>query len=282
MNATTEQLVRSLLKKDSIQDCSVDELRNLAEKYTYFGPIQFLLLKKLEGIAPDLYAKQLQTTSLIFPHPLQLKYLLDGTGSFADVSDERTATEPDASSNENKPSEYSKGPAESVHMTEESGLTKSTNHAGQADISPPVASVSFQPQSNSPEEESVQKTDPLFEPFYTVDYFASQGIRMKEDEKPADRFGQQLKSFTEWLKILKRKPVTEIVKEVAPSAEHKVEVLADRSIEDREVVTEAMAEVWEKQGNIQKAIDIYNKLSLLEPPKSAYFAAKIEGLRKKN
>jgi hypothetical protein len=45
------------------------------------------------------------------------------------------------------------------------------------------------------------------------------------------------------------------------------------------VVTEAMAEVWLKQGNNGKALDIYNKLSLLNPSKKAYFAAKIENLK---
>ena len=61
-----------------------------------------------------------------------------------------------------------------------------------------------------------------------------------------------------------------------------MEQLAGQSITDREVLTEAMAEVWEKQGNTLKATEIYRKLSLLEPAKSAYFAAKIEGLKKKN
>jgi hypothetical protein len=48
------------------------------------------------------------------------------------------------------------------------------------------------------------------------------------------------------------------------------------------VVTEAMAEVWEKQGNKEKAVAIYTKLSLLDPSKSVYFAAKIEELKKLN
>jgi len=42
-----------------------------------------------------------------------------------------------------------------------------------------------------------------------------------------------------------------------------------------------MAEVWEKQGNAAKAIEVYTKLSLLDPSKSLYFAAKIEDLKKK-
>jgi len=41
-----------------------------------------------------------------------------------------------------------------------------------------------------------------------------------------------------------------------------------------------MAEVWIKQGNTAKAEEIYRKLSLLDPLKTAYFAAKIEDLKK--
>ena len=124
--------------------------------------------------------------------------------------------------------------------------------------------------------------DLVFEPYHTVDYFASQGIRFKEEERPTDQFGKQLKSFTDWLKTLKRLPATELTKDIPPQSENKVEQLAGQSITDREVLTEAMAEVWEKQGNTLKATEIYRKLSLLEPVKSAYFAAKIEGLKKKN
>jgi hypothetical protein len=40
-----------------------------------------------------------------------------------------------------------------------------------------------------------------------------------------------------------------------------------------------MAEVWVKQGNKDKAIEIYNKLSLLNPAKSAYFASLSEQLK---
>jgi hypothetical protein len=50
-------------------------------------------------------------------------------------------------------------------------------------------------------------------------------------------------------------------------------------LKEDEVVTETMADVWIKQGEIEKAIDIYNKLSLLNPSKSDYFAAKIRDLK---
>jgi hypothetical protein len=127
-------------------------------------------------------------------------------------------------------------------------------------------------------EKKSESNELLFEPYYTVDYFASQGIQYKPEEAPTDKFGQQLKSFTDWLKVMKKLPLTEIGKSVDPKEERKVEQIAGQSLSSEEVVTEAMAEVWIKQGNLAKAKEIYQKLSLLEPSKSAYFASKLSGL----
>jgi tetratricopeptide (TPR) repeat protein len=123
------------------------------------------------------------------------------------------------------------------------------------------------------------KMELSFEPYHTVDYFASQGIRFRDDEKPKDRLSLQLKSFTEWLKTLKKAPEAEIPAAATRQEEKKVEQMAQVSIADPAVVTEAMAEVWEKQGNTIKAIELYKKLSLLDPDKNAYFASKIEHLK---
>jgi hypothetical protein len=77
---------------------------------------------------------------------------------------------------------------------------------------------------------------------------------------------------------MKRLPASELSKAPESTAEKKVESLASHSVVESDVVTEAMAEVWAKQGNKGKAIETYNKLSLLNPSKRAYFAAKIENL----
>ena len=55
---------------------------------------------------------------------------------------------------------------------------------------------------------------------------------------------------------------------------------AKSSLLDREdIVTETLAKVYAQQGNISKAISTYEKLSLLHPEKSSYFAAFIEKLK---
>ena len=117
------------------------------------------------------------------------------------------------------------------------------------------------------------------EPKHTVDYIASQGIKLSQEEATKDRFGKQLKSFTEWLKTMKKLPVNEQAKPLDIRAEQAVENLAAHSVETEEIYTETMAEVWLRQGNKEKAIEIFSKLSLLNPSKRAYFAAKIDSLK---
>src|ERR1035437_7574324 len=57
-----------------------------------------------------------------------------------------------------------------------------------------------------------------------------------------------------------------------------IQQIAEHSNADAEVVTEAMANVLVKQNKTEKAIEVYEKLSLINPSKSAYFAAKIDSL----
>ena len=117
-----------------------------------------------------------------------------------------------------------------------------------------------------------------FEPLHTTDYFASLGIKLSNEVKPTDKLGKQLKSFTEWLKTMK-KIHTEQVSEGSGQSDKVIQTLAEKSNTEDEVLTEAMAEVLLHQGKNHKAIEVYKKLSLLNPSKNAYFAAKIDQLK---
>jgi len=118
------------------------------------------------------------------------------------------------------------------------------------------------------------------DPYHTVDYFASQGIKLELEANPQDKLGKQLKKFTSWLKQMKKLGPEDAIESIESEEEvAAVQQIADTSNTAREVVTEAMAQVLEKQGKKEKAIQLYTKLSFLNPHKSAYFADKIKNLK---
>ena len=402
---TINTLVKAIFQKESLDDCSLEELQTLARQYSYFTPVQLLLAEKLSLENENLYKKQLQKLALHFNNPFWLDYLLNGykkgimieretvktnsvehqtaveekkeelQTSNEEISIEsQSETFPQAEEliheTENKNS-FTESPAEERHentetpidenfikseteifepiqeeineqLNEKSDIAETIGTGeNQDNIEKPIEEINIESQSEASEplkiideteninytetntveenpgntekqsedpdtesaseitlssgqeinespisiphlpdlKEEPTETELKFEPYHTIDYFASQGIKYIPEEKPVDRFGQQLKSFTEWLKILKRLPQTEIAKISNNSSEEKIQQLADHSISEDEVVTETMAEVWLKQGNKEKAIEIYNKLSLLNPDKSAYFASLAEQLK---
>ena len=118
------------------------------------------------------------------------------------------------------------------------------------------------------------------DPYYTVDYFASQGIKLVLESEPTDQLGKKLKKFTHWLRHMKKLgPEDALASDEDDDSEATVIRIADFSNTQREIITEAMAAVLEKQGKKEKAIQIYIKLSFLYPDKSAFFADKIKILK---
>jgi len=55
--------------------------------------------------------------------------------------------------------------------------------------------------------------------------------------------------------------------------------LSEKSIKPPEIISENLANILIKQGKIDKAIDIYEKLILKFPEKKAYFASRIEDMK---
>jgi hypothetical protein len=254
MQDAIDQLVQSFFNKKTLQDCSIDELQSLAEHYPYFNVAQFLLTKKLKEENWEAYTKNARKTAIYFENPFWLDFILNQKKN---------------SGKEEKPINFS-GSSESKSIIAEENMTDSDTLAKEEEIKIAPLKTEPLPDTNTPL---------VFEPLHTVDYFASQGIALKEEERPADKFGRQLRSFTEWLKTMKKLPAAEIAKETDIISEKKVVTLAEHSLENRTVMTETMAEVWIKQGHPEKAIEVYYKLSLLEPGKSAYFAGLIEKLK---
>ncbi|PSL25927.1 hypothetical protein [Chitinophaga ginsengisoli] len=138
-----------------------------------------------------------------------------------------------------------------------------------------------------------EETSLTYQPLYTDDYFAYK--RMKEPEQAEElneKGAAEMKSFTSWLREMKHTFAEKASKQwyhqqmhrsyedADPEVSEAVEKMAMESITlNDDIVSETLAEIWARQHQYQTAIHIYQKLSLLNPNKSAYFAQKIKELK---
>jgi predicted negative regulator of RcsB-dependent stress response len=77
----------------------------------------------------------------------------------------------------------------------------------------------------------------------------------------------------------KIKPLPSVKKE--PALTGLAQALAEKSVTEREtVISETLARLLVQQGHKEKAINMYQRLSLAFPEKSEYFAAEIDKLKK--
>lgn len=247
MKESVQFFTRQLFDRFSTEDLEAHEVESLIRKYPYFIPLRYI---KARVAARD-EAPEQDLSALYFNNVLWYEFLINQKESLDESEESLLPAEPVI--------EPEAGDVEEIEVAAPDESVKSVAAVDPSPVAQPEPEISF-------------------EPYHTIDYFASQGIKLAPSDLSKDKFGQQLKSFTEWLKSMKRLPEAESAVTQDPSAQQKVVQAAEHSIEGKEVVTETMAEVWAKQGNLEKAREIYQKLSLLNPAKSSYFAAKLDEL----
>ncbi len=237
---------------------NVEFLEKITKAHPYFSPAQFYLLQQT-STGTEAFDKQAVKTNILFNNSHWLHFQLQQTSAQTEVEEiavieEIKKAEPAMEIINEAPDDTD----EVVQMEEE--------------IEPMKIELKMPP------ERTLSNEAMLFEPMHMVDYFASQGIKLSEETQTADKLGKQLKSFTEWLKTMKKVHV-ENSADLNVKTDDNIQTLAENSNAQAEVLTESMAEVFAKQGKMDKAGEVYEKLSLLNPAKSAYFAAKIENLK---
>ena len=198
----------------------------------------------------------------------------ENVSAFEPGSDSGQTTPSSAEGNHEPEFQEESTAASDVEKTEQSEFEDQQSRASAASIGKTLSGAAL-----IPTKAEIEKNEFTFEPYHTIDYFASQGIKLQQSDLSKDKFGKQLKSFTEWLRSMKRLPQAPTEGNLDEATQRSIQNIAEHSFEEKDIVTETMAEVWIKQGNKEKAIETLNKLSLLNPSKSHYFAAKIEQLK---
>jgi hypothetical protein len=140
----------------------------------------------------------------------------------------------------------------------------------------------------------IEETELIFQPLYTDDYFAYKRLKNPEEADELNAQGAaEMRSFTSWLRRMKEDFASKSSKDwyqqqlnkiydedEAPEISETVEKMAVNSLTfNNDIVSETLAEIWVKQQQYDNAIKIYQKLSLLNPDKNAYFAQKILELK---
>lgn len=177
---------------------------------------------------------------------------------------------------------------ETNHTPHQEATTETTDHADAADADQlPIKIFPLELSDN-------EETTLTFQPLYTDDYFAYKRLKDPENADELSAQGEaEMKSFTSWLRQIKdnfsgrtskdwyHQQLHRLYEEdEEPEVSETVEKMAMDSITfNNDIVSETLAEIWVRQRQYQQAIRIYQKLSLLNPDKNAYFAQKIQELK---
>lgn len=283
-----------------LTDTEQRKVAEIAKSFPYFVParyVQAALQYLMDASPPVLYnAKELYVTNwLLFNECLQMKTGVQETP--ADAGQPATVAE-------GQP--MAENPESMDIMIEE---TVEELKADKAAVNEDGEINEL--QITEPVREATEEN--LIQPVYTEDYFLHQGMQVSDDiPEGLDRVKSKkeedpkslmvMMSFSEWLMYFKAKKQQETEEEqerkalktmwqkekLAAALEEEGEEIpedvfkmaVDSISREDELVSESLAEIHYKQGRYDKAIDMYNKLSLRNPGKKVYFARKIEEILK--
>jgi hypothetical protein len=289
MTKETDFMIQSLFQRESMDEITLDELRGHAEEFPYSSIIQFLYTCKLKSQYHLDFPDAVSKTALFFDDSNWLNYQLREEGEkgnfrkiFYDFN-HNNANEEEVEEVVDGSFIAVEGGLETLSLPAEGSVGEQVefdeNEGGFHEPAMVQSIEKIDLQDN--ETNTALQTNNDFEfpltPYHTVDYFASLGIKINM-EGDKDELSRKVKSFTAWLKTMKRlQPGAETV-----NVKNIQSILSAHKEEERQseaVFTEAMAEVYLKQGLRAKAIEVYDKLSLQNPHNSHNFADKISQIK---
>jgi hypothetical protein len=288
MNANRKNIVDQLAVLLSLKDKTKEELESIIQRYPYFALARFLYSKKIEDQQDPDVETQMQKVVLYFYNPLWFEYLTtDSQERLAGSSNERPSSfeqQVEEFSESSNTSEANNIPKEIEELTDEQRNDLESNeeeivessdeeHEKLSKLVEQYLSEFKRPIDDNGEVPIETKV------YHAIDYFASQGIKLDPRQIKHDMLGVKVKKFTDWLKQIKQANQNPTDLGTDTETEHLIEKIAQASNETKDIVTETMAKVLLKQGKTEKAVQLYKKLSFLDPSKSTYFAAKINELK---
>ena len=264
----SKQLIGYVKRPEMLKGDAVHEMEKLVKSYPYFAMGQALLSIAYQNTDDPRYDSQLKRSAAIMPNRDKLRL-------FSVIARHRFESEPEIPA---LPDEMTS--SDNVFSSIEPIETKDEPDSGI--IREKVFIIPEIDLSGSHEELSAEMAL-LEEKRKSLDELkAIIANRLKEIEAEKQR---KTTEPSEPKKLSRKELIDKFILENPSISRPKAEFynpisMAQNSIIDKgDIVSETLAKIYLKQGYFDKAIEIYNKLSLRIPEKSIYFAAQIEKIQ---
>ena len=308
---TKSDFIQWIQSPFSIEEGSVSELENLLKEYPYSSNLSFLLAKSYHTQENVLFEAQLKQTAISAPNrealysfihsekkeelAPEVSAAIEETEIVAEIiidnKTESTEAEKETTEEKTSPTKHIENlvseKKEAIESSENAQLEKLI-------LSSAMSSVSLLDEEET-EKESTENLDEEIavseykneeentsSPSSFYDWLAPSETKIEKKLSPeitkkpsieqlVDKFIAERKTDSSHIKLNKKEP-----KKVFYSP---VKVAGESLLEKDNFATETLARIYQSQGLAEKAIGIYERLSLKNPEKKAYFADLITKIR---
>ena len=257
----TNELLSYLNKPETLRGEALAATEDLVARYPYFGMAQCLLAVAYQNGNDDRYEQQLKRAACSIPNRGRLRLLT----VMARQRAAQALPEDDSFFKFVDSKQLEEGEAVEEIIPEKTFIIPEINLSGS-------------------HEELSAELALLDERRKTIDELKAliaQRLKTLEEEKKQEKESVEAPKKKLSRKELIDKFIAENPSISRPKAEFYNPIsMAQNSIIDKgDIVSETLAKIYLQQGYLDKAIEIYEKLSLLFPEKSIYFAAQIETIK---
>ena len=301
MSFNQAKLWAAMQHPGSISADTVDRMKASAERYPYFQLLHTLIAKaEYDHQAPEAYAL-LGKAAVYAPDRRLLRQIFYDELSIAPSEDPAVVPHDEAAHGQEEtagPSEGETSAPEEAVLVEEETATKEE----EPDDTTPDLSADAAPEDSNEKQQLQEELantlrllkenkERLPDSIPSTEDHTESPVETAKEEKPSPSLDESTENSEEFVpprtgrskqqdiidRFMRANP--SISRDLPYEQKSEADLSAGSTELHDDLVTENLAEIMLKQGKTDKAVDLYQKLTLKYPEKKAYFAQKIDQLK---